>query len=102
MRLRTSTSIIDMVPQARESYDPQIELDGTHVYKATIVKSLFSSNPMSKDRLRRVRGMTKFTGEQSEADMSIESSIMVGDPLLIDTKGTLRVSKVIKLMKAGR
>ena len=79
----------------KETHDPQIEIDGKHVYKATAVKSLFSANPLSKDRLRRVRGLSKFTdvGEDTPSDLSIDSSVMVGDPLLVNVKGTLELCK---------
>lgn len=47
-----STSIIDMVEQTQsdalsnaQKHDPQIEVDGTYLYKVSIVKSLFISNP---------------------------------------------------------
>ena len=38
-----------------------IEVDGKSIYKATVVNSLFSSNVLSKDRLKRVQGLTAGT-----------------------------------------
>ena len=98
-----SSSIIDMVPQDQgKSHDPQIQVEGSYVYKASVVKSLFSSNPLSRDRLRRVRGMTKFTDEGDTNSLAIETSVMAGDPMLVNVKGTLRLSKILEVRKANR
>ena len=106
-----STSIIDMVEQNQDTHvtqkhDPQIEVDGSYMYKATIVKSLFSSNPLSKDRLRRVRGLTKYTenGNTNTENLStsIDSVLMVGDPLLIRVKDKLQLCKIDLMKEANR
>ncbi|XP_066914918.1 uncharacterized protein [Clytia hemisphaerica] len=100
---RPATSLIDMIPEeTTQKHDVQTEIDGSRVYKATIVKSLFSSNPLSKDRLRKVRGMTKFTEDGQEASEAIETSIMPGDPILFNVKGTLKIVKISVLKKATR
>ena len=77
------------------------QVDGTPVYKASIVKSLFSSEPLSRDRLRKVRGMTKYT-ETSSPSESIETAIMPGDPILINIKGELKIAKITLVKKANR
>ena len=101
-----ATSIIDMVqqdePNAQKKYDPQILVDGSYVYKATIVKSLFSSSPLSRDRLRKVRGMTKYTDEGNDSSLAIETSLMVGDPLLISVKEKLQLFKIEAIRVANR
>ena len=82
-----------MIQQDKNSsYDPQIEIDGCFVYKASAVNCLFSSNPLSRDRLRRVRGFTKFTTDETENALAIETAVMAGDPILVNLKGTLKVS----------
>ena len=64
-----------MIPQEPiEKHDVQVE-DGRYVYKATIVKNIFCSEPMSRDRLRKVRGTTKYT---NSAENSTEHNIDTG------------------------
>ena len=36
-----------------------ITIEGTEVYKASVIKQMFSTEGLSKDRLKRVRGMTR-------------------------------------------
>ncbi len=39
-----------------------ISIDGKQVYKASVLKHMFTSTALSKDRLKRVRGMTRLEG----------------------------------------
>lgn len=97
-----STSIIDMIPQAScQNHETQIEVDGAFVYKATVVKNIFCSNPLSRDRLRRIRGMTKFTDSDKTSE-AIDSSLMAGDPILVNVKGKLQISKIEVIKRANR
>ena len=64
--------LADVIPQTSQAgvqHDTQIMIEGSYVYKATVIKNEFSDSPLSKDRLRRVQGLTKFTkyGESSDA-----------------------------------
>ena len=68
------------------------------MYKATIMKNLFSSNPFSKDRLRRMQGLSNFKTE--ETDVSIETAVMFGDPILVNIKKKVNVTQ-IKMIKKG-
>ena len=104
-KLKTpSTSIIDMVEQNRsESHDPQIEIEGSYVFKATAVKSLFSTNPLSKDRRRRVRGFSKYTdSEPQQSATAIDTSLVVGYPLLIKVKQKMQIAKINGIKKANK
>ena len=98
------TSIIDYVQQpdvgagTHMIHDCQVDVDGSYVYKATVMKNIFSLNPLSKDRLRRVRGMSTLNTE--ETDVSIETAVMVGDPILVNIKKKVNVTQ-IKLIKKG-
>ena len=96
------TSIIDYVPQpdvgAGTHMIHDVDVDGSYVYKATVMKNMFSSNPFSKDRLRRVRVMR--TLNTKETDVSIETAVMVGDPILVNIKKKVNVTQ-IKLIKKG-
>ena len=96
------SSIIDLVQQNRTvTYDPQVEVDGKYVYKATVVRSLFGSNPLSKDHLRRVQGLSKFT-ESARANVSVDNSIMLGDPVLINVKNRLQIAQIKCIKKANK
>ena len=70
------------------------------------MKSLFSSNPLSRDRLKKVRGLTKFTDEgtsvNSDGQQAIESSLMVGDPFLVKVKNRLKIAKIEAIRVANR
>ena len=96
-----SNSLIDMIsPPSQNQHDPQVEIDGSYVFKATIVKSLFSSDPMSKDRLRRVRGLTKFTDDCPRT--MADKFLMIGDPLLAKDKGKILLTKISSINQGGR
>ena len=57
---------------------PTIDVDGKNIYKATVVNQFFSRNKLSKDRLRRVQGLTSGTpGECNNAND--DNHIFIGD-----------------------
>eukprot|EP00733_Pompholyxophrys_punicea_P000198 Pompholyxophrys_punicea_v1_NODE_36_length_4801_cov_3.930257.p1 type:complete len:377 gc:universal NODE_36_length_4801_cov_3.930257:3294-4424(+) len=58
-------------------------IDTKKVFKANIVKEIMGNgyNPKSFDRLKRVRGYTKFEGEKKNHDEAPESALFVGDPV---------------------
>ena len=61
---------------------PTIDVDGKNIYKATVVNQLFSKHKLSKDRLRRVQGLTSGTpGDAKQVDEN--NLIFIGDPLVI-------------------
>ena len=84
---------VDVIDQANTHHDTQIEVDSTFVYKASVLRSLFSGDRMSKDRLRCVQGMTRTNRGFGSADLSIDTMIMVGDPILVTTeRGELQIA----------
>ena len=100
------TSIIDYVQQpdvgavTHMIHDCQVDVDGSYVYKATAMKILFRSNPLSKDRLRRVRGMSKLNTE--ETDVSNETAVMVGDHVLVNITKKVIVTQIKLIKKRGK
>ena len=97
-----SSSIIDMIDH-RHKHDPQIEIENSYVYKATVVKGLFSSNQLSKDRLRRVRGLSKnVDSENIGENVSFDSSVMPGDPILVMANGELQICQIKCIRKASK
>ena len=97
----STQTIIDMVPLPRVSHDPQIEIEGVPIYKATFVKNAFSSNPLSSDRLRRVRGYTRFE-EEADNVASTDDTLMAGDPILVSHQGALLICVIKAIKKADQ
>ena len=56
-----------------ESVDAWVDLDGAKVHKMTLVKNAFATEKMSTDRLKRVRGYSKF-GVSPTDDMQLDES----------------------------
>ena len=71
--------IEDVLPVDGRAAKGFIEHEGRMVHKASVVQILFSSDPKSSDRLRRVRGMSKHTTSTLSSDVEDES-LCIGDP----------------------
>ena len=93
-----TNSIADIISS---KYDPQIEIEGNLIYKATYLKNCFSSNPLSRDRLRRVRGLTRYEESGSENNLD-DNSLMIGDPLVVKTKGNAKICVILNIKKANQ
>ena len=57
-------------------------VDGRQIYKATVVKQMYLNDPLSKDRLRRVQGLT-YEVTNNREDMSVDNTFYIGDPVLV-------------------
>ena len=57
-----------------------IEHEGRMVHKASVVRILFSSDPKSSDRLRRVRGMSKHATSPNLSGDIEDECLCIGDP----------------------
>ena len=57
------SSIIDLIEE-RSTSSPRIDnqtlIDGKYHFKASVVRQLFNGSPSSRDRLRRVQGLSKY------------------------------------------
>ena len=73
-----------------------IEVDGKNIYKASVVNSLFSSNALSKDRLKRVQGLTTGTPGQTTRK-SDDDMIFIGDPLVVYFDDKTAVANIHKI-----
>ena len=74
-----------------------IQVDGKNIYKASVVKMLFSGAKLSKDRLKRVQGLTAGTpgaNNLNEDDMNV---VLIGDPLLVFHSKETKVANIIKI-----
>ena len=77
-----------------EKHDPQLEINGTLVYKATAMKGTFGTNQLSLDRLRRVQGLSKNPSPSetmSEIISELTDVIRPGDPILIQENPVSRI-----------
>ena len=64
-----------LVDRVSSNNDCQVLVENKHVYKATILKEIFTNEKVSGDRLRRVQGLSQYP----QAEMSeMEDSIMPG------------------------
>ena len=77
-----------------------MEIDGNLVYKATVVKNSFSANPLSKDRLKRIRGLSRVEQNASTSD-ELATMVMPGDPILVKGKDNLQIGVIKSLRKAN-
>ena len=92
-----ANSIIDII-SSNAKHDPQLEVEGNMIYKATYLKNCFSSNPLSKDRLRRVRGLSRF--EENESDDTLDDqTLMIGDPILARVKDDLKICVLLNITR---
>ena len=78
---------------------PTIDVDGKNIYKATVVNQLFSRHKLSKDRLRRVQGLTSGTpGDAKQVDDN--NLIFIGDPLVIYAEQHPTIANIINIKLA--
>ena len=62
--------------------------DGKYRFKASMVKSAFDGTKGSKDRLRRVRGLSRYI-DSSEENVDLDDMLLIGDPIVALTSNTL-------------
>ena len=74
-----------------------IEIDGKNVYKSTILKQINKEAPLSSDRLRRVRGLSKFISSEKD-QTNLNDAISLGDPLIVEHQKKMVVAVVMKIM----
>ena len=78
-----------------------ITIEGKEVYKATVVKQMYSSQPLSKDRLRRVQGLTRSSNQLD--DTFVDNMVYVGDPVLIKPQtGNVYIANINTLTVAQK
>ena len=90
--LDTDINLGDYLPTNHEA---TIDIDGKHVFKATCVKEAFSSKPMTKDRLKRVRTFT--TPSSSEAPPKL---LHIGDPVVVT--GRNKLANIVAIKSANK
>ena len=76
--------------------DVFIDVDGKNVYKSTILKQICKEKPLSSDRLRKVRGLSKYVGAENTR-INLNDVITNGDPLIIEHNKKMKVTLVVKI-----
>ena len=76
-------NLAEVLHESTQKVQPFFLIDGKEVYKSTCLKAISSAEKLSKDRLRRVQGMTRYPGTVN-ADLSHNDALLfVGDPVLV-------------------
>ena len=91
----------DVIEQPN-GHDTQIQSDNKYVYKASVLRSLFSADKMWKDHLRRVQGMTRSNTVSATDDLRIDKLIMIGDPILVSTESDLKIATIMGMAQGGK
>ena len=73
----------EMIQDPSQKAEPFFLMGGKTVYKSTCLKTISSNKNLSKDRLRRVQGMTYYPGESTVTSSHDDSLLFIGDPLLV-------------------
>lgn len=69
--------MLDMTTPAPAAH---VSFEGQQVHKASVVRIVFSSDPRSADRLKRVRGFSKFSEKGIHESQESESFLHIADP----------------------
>ena len=96
-------NLAEIIQDPSQKVEPFFMTDGKRIYKSSCLKAISSSQNLSKDRLRRVQGMTRYPGESSGPLSHEDSLIFIGDPLLVSqkTQGPL-LANIVKMKKANQ
>ena len=72
---------------------------GEKIYKTTCLKKIFKSEPLSKDRLKRIRGMSSYADSMAAVTFGNvdDSMLVVGDPLVYNKKGSYVLANIFQI-----
>ena len=90
------TDLNEFIDVASATSVNYLNVDGKNVFKSSILKELNKDTPLSNDRLRKVRGLSKFCGE-SDTSVNVDDIISIGDPLVICQSNKLEIGIVTSL-----
>ena len=93
-------NLSEIIPDPKQTSEPFFMIDGKRVYKTTCLKAISSSQQLSKDRLRRVQGMSTYPGETS-CSLDPDSFLLNGDPVLVHKDGP-RIANIITITKSNK
>ena len=79
-----------------EGVYPKVNIDGKFVYKATMLKDIMKhQDSLSKDCLKRVRGLTRHQPVHTEQMM--DNMVFLGDPIIIKRTDNVNVANISKI-----
>lgn len=96
----TATSVADFLEDSSTRNDAQVLFKGKYAFKASLLKQCFNGETGSKDRCRRVRGLSRYHDENSAGEQALDNVMLPGDPVLITTMSSQRLCSV-SLIKVG-
>ena len=97
----TDLNLSEIIQDSIQSFEPFFVLDEKKVYKTTCLKTISSKQKLSKDRLRRVQGMSTYPCENSSSN-NIDSFLLNGDPVLVNGNDGPKIANVVKITKSNQ
>ena len=100
----SDTTIIDLLEEVADDgkkHDSQVQVNEVWFHKSTILKQTFNGCRVSKDRLRRVQGLSKHVTEK-EKDLSLDDILLQGDVVIYIVKNIPILGSVSKITKGGK
>ena len=95
-------NLAEIIDDPDNTAGPYFVIDGKKVYKTSCLKAISSSEQLSKDRLRRVRGMSRYPGDK-EINRGVESFLLIGDPVLVNnSKDGPIIANIAKITKSNQ
>ena len=91
-------NLAEIIPDPDQKAEPFFMINGKRVYKSTCLKAISNSEKLSKDRLRRVQGMSKYPGSATPVQ-NPESFLLIGDPVLVQQDGQPKIANDLKKAK---
>ena len=78
-------------------------IEGKYFYKASVIRQVLNTSSLSasKDRLRRVRGVSKYADDKS-VDIDIEDMIILGDRLIFTVGSSVKLGSVKDIQRGGK
>ena len=87
-------SIDDFIEIPGVAVDAMVQVGDVSMHKASVIRQRFSGQRVSTDRLKRVRGMSKF---ESTKEVDIDKAIMLGNPVIANHRGATIIATILKL-----
>ena len=93
-------NLSEIIQDPSQSIKPFFLIDESKVYKTTCLKTITSKQNLSKDRLRRVQGLSTYPGEKS-TNCNVDAFLLNGDPVLVNHNGGPMIANVFDIIKSN-
>ena len=76
--------------------------NGSKIFKTTCLKTMFNSEPLSKDRLRRIQGLTACPSKS--VNTNCDKMLFVGDPIAFseESSTSLCIGNIVKMILSNK